>query len=646
MLAKIVVFVLVFSVGGLVYNLCERKNYTLIILAKSLEVGTGRILIEPVGTGKSISKSFQIKDATGNQSIYVVELPAMSVKSLQVLPVANVGSYAVDRIMLTGDEISYRWDSDGVCTQKLRRTVSQPEDVCSGEFPELSVKSDGSIVITSITERGMFRSKSERGGLAAISALLFALAVFWLKAALPSGQGCEWRRLFCSRVLWLTVFALIGYQFSLIYRYSVDVPYFDEWVYFKSGALINGLNLKWLFSFHFEHRIVFTYLLAWLNLKLFHLNFVVQTIFNFFIFIGLLLLFYQFLRKYFTKEGSLFLPAFMIFLLSPLNWENHIWGFQSQIHLGLLFSIIALQFAFDLKKLLRATFIFTVFTLFAIYSFSSGLVLALVCLIIRSIYLGISIKDKLIGSVAGYISIATGWVLVGVGVGFWFKGYFEPGRGALLKIMGEPGNYYYGYLDPGTLPLTLPSQKEFWVFFMNVLSLGFGFESENVVPGVVILFITIAPTIMLLTDCKRRSEAYTWQLIAIITFLILTLAAISMGRAGYSLSKHSRYAEFGMFLIPAVSAAWWVVLRSARGKILFLSVFWIACFVSFADHWSADKYLEMKQIKLSMKDSIENYYRGVGDGYFMEANPEALDNARKLGVSFTKSVVWSGVIGK
>src|SRR4026207_102820 len=54
----------------------------------------------------------------------------------------------------------------------------------------------------------------------------------------------------------------------VIWKYAVDVPYWDEWEQLTSQALPQGLTWQWLFSQHNEHRIVPTNLLTWLLYRL------------------------------------------------------------------------------------------------------------------------------------------------------------------------------------------------------------------------------------------------------------------------------------------------------------------------------------------------------------------------------------------
>jgi hypothetical protein len=214
-------------------------------------------------------------------------------------------------------------------------------------------------------------------------------------------------------------------------------------------------------------------------------------------------------------------------------------------------------------------------------------------------------------------------LLVCAGAAFWSFGYSAP-------------------VDPQ--PLTMPTQLSYWLFFFNILSLGFGFVAENPFPGIICLFFVIAPVLMLLSNREKRADIANWQLAAAIIAIIVTFAAISAGRASYSTPKHYRYVEFGMLLIPFAAMAWYRALESARSRLLLLSLFWGALLLSYSDDWSIDKFRRMKQVNIFTSECIEDYYSGRGDGNCIDpvyriSSPAALDAARTLGVSFSRRIL-------
>jgi hypothetical protein len=53
-----------------------------------------------------------------------------------------------------------------------------------------------------------------------------------------------------------------------VWKYAVNVPYWDEWDLFTPTQLPSGLSLRWLFAQHNEHRLVTTRLLIWILYRL------------------------------------------------------------------------------------------------------------------------------------------------------------------------------------------------------------------------------------------------------------------------------------------------------------------------------------------------------------------------------------------
>jgi hypothetical protein len=609
--------------GMHVFFASERKEFTLVILAKSIESSIGKVLVEPEDGRGRIQKEFTISDNSGNQNIYVVELPSKKIKSLLIPPLASVGSYEIDSVTVASDDIRYNWDSTGTCTQKLQEHGSRAVAACSNNAPELLIQENGAMAITRLPETGMRRNLMTRLALSGCSFVAGILACLFIAGTnVSQRKESPWQQI-SVRMLWVAVSFLAAYQLFLVCRYGVDVPYYDEWVYFKPLALPSGLSLHWLFSSHSEHKIVFTYLMAWLNLKLFHLDFAKQLFFNSGIFFSLLLILVRMKNRSFAAGSFPFFPAFIIFLLSPLNWENLLWAFQSQIHLTLLFSLLSLHYAFDDTTSLRATLLFSIFALFAVYSFASGMAFAAVFLLMRSLFLADGISRNRIGSAAGYRSLVLGWVLVCSGAAFWFYGSIAPGE---------------------SWPLTMPTQQSYWIYFFNILSLGFGFVAENPFPGVACLIYAVVPVWMLLSNREKRADAANWQITTAIVAIIVTFAAISAGRASYSTPKHYRYAEFGMLLIPFGAMAWWRAIDSAKKRLLLLSVLWGVLFLSYSSDWSIDKFQRMKQVNIYTTECIENYYLGRGDGNCIDpvyniSSPAALDSARILKVNFARRIL-------
>lgn len=435
-------------------------------------------------------------------------------------------------------------------------------------------------------------------------------------------------RLSALRIIcWFPPILLYLYYFYFIWRYAVDIPFLDEWEYFLPDALPAGLTLKWLFAFHNEHRIVFTKFLAWLFLKIDGLNFVHQLVFNYVIFGGLLAAVWYVKRITAGAKQFLFFPLFMIFLLSHNSFDNHTWAFQSQFHLTLLFAFLASAFTFSPFKGKNFT-LSLIFTLFSLYSFSSGVVFAVIYLVCFSIYLLRNSRDGFVKREEASLACAAIWLIVGTGVFFYFKGYVKP----------------INHSSP-----VFPVSLKYWEFYLNILSHGFGFYSINFVLGIPCVLISLFPLVILLIQKGSRWHYSTWMLITLTLAIHGTLAAVAFGRTGFGIafSKESRYNEMAALLIPLSAVAWWLSLVNIpKLRGYFLTLIWVFCFIGYMDNWSAGPYIWRNKFKLKGVNCVSDYYKGIGydncpNIYQQGTLQEKLYYAKQLNVSFIKNILGS-----
>lgn len=607
--------VISFLMGCITFWYCAYKSATLVLVAKTLEKGQGRVMVEDTA-GKRTSQTFEIHDRQGSKKMYVVELPASTLKSITVLPLASNGQFAVDRIIFSGAAGSYYWDEEGRCIRKSQRQGRLIREVCNSSSPSLTTSEDGSVVISSIPADEFINPGRAR----CIMSLIIALGTFlggawllWPSRDSASTVGTVQQA--AVRLSWLVVIILFIYRLCLVSRYSVDVPYEDEWEFFPVSALSQDLSWQWLFRFHVEHRIVLTKLLAWLNLKLFGLDFVLQNFINMFEFGCLLVVLAGFKNRVAGRAGFKLFPFFMIFLLSSIAYENQLWAFQSQYHLVLLFSLVALYHAYDLRVTCFSALMFSLCMLLAMYSFSAGVVFAVTSLLCISIFIVTGIakgRVKFLPGVRFLLVIST--ILI-TGLLFW-------------------GN---GYVTPAWSPQKLsPTDVRFWDFYLNMISFGFGFSDMHILPGLACLFLILFPLGLLLYRQETRWQPSTWQVLTAITSILAALAAISIGRGGFGL-KLSRHAEVAFMLIPYAALAWWLAIRGRGMRIAILFLLWFFCFAGYFKNWSTQKYAEFKQINLLTLECVEAYYGGSGDGACQGRTTSLdLDRAKEMGAKFTR----------
>lgn len=425
------------------------------------------------------------------------------------------------------------------------------------------------------------------------------------------------------KLLWISFIALYFYQFLIIQENSIDIPFQDEWKYFEPGhpmCFPDKFSLNWLLTRSNEHFIVLTQLMAWANLKLFGMNFHLQKLVNFVIYGLLLYKIIQLKNKLVTSDNFPMFPAFLIFTLSPIAAENHIWAFQSQFHFVLIFFVMLVMQMANKETTTLSTLFVVLITNLAMYSLSAGVIFVIVCIVFRGYKLLVDCFSNQMPQLKLFSPDSIILIVTVLSIILWFTGYHKP---------------------DAALNRTWPNEFVFWDYFFNLLSFGFGFSTLNILPGFVLFLFTILPVLILLTDKKSRARPEILSICAAIAGLIAVLMAISLGRASIGEPKTSRYAEFALLLIPFVAIAWWLLLEKLRQRTAVLALFWTICFCSFFsswNEWSFDKYRYVRQFDASTLDCVRQYYNGSGDGncqgFWMA--PEDLDYAQKLNLNFTK----------
>lgn len=591
------------------------RQSILVIEAWTLGKETGSVVVRAAGTAETTRVPFDLM-AYGQDTarLSIVELPAVVPTSLAIAPLATIGSYGIDRVTLANDTVGYFWDERGECSRRFTTGGVVKREPCGGA-PAIATAEDGSILISSIPETG-FAAASGFRPLAALGVVLAAwICARWLLRP-RDGTGRERLLRSCERGGWLALAALFVFQFLMVVRYSVDVPFMDEWDFFWPQGLSRELSWAWLFSFHNEHRIVPTRLLAWLNLNLVGLDFALQKALNHLLFGCLLIAIVRFKNRVAGPGDFLGFPAFLAFLFSSLAVENHLWAFQSQFHLVLLFSVLAVPYACAEKRSAGGTTAFCLYLVLAMYTISAGVVLAAVYLACAAIFTAAHVARHPVDRRAGVRFVVIGAVVIVVGIVLNRAGYGPAGW---------------------TPPRIYPFEALFWEHFLNIVSLGFGFQQLSLGVGVACLALTIAPLAMLLRCRETRWRQSTWQLVTGILGILAMLATISVGRAYFAAPKTSRYAEVGFMLVPYASLAWWLALRPGRVRAAGLALAWLLCFAGFRDDWSAAVWAIERQADSATLECAEAYYGGLGDGICQgRTEPADLDRAKQLGVRFTR----------
>ncbi len=152
-----------------------------------------------------------------------------------------------------------------------------------------------------------------------------------------------------SPLLWsLTVFLTVaGSKFALIAHFGINVPFWDQWGGGAEATYLPWLegNFGWqeLFQPHNEHRIVPTRILSLLLLETNGLwDPLLQMVTNAMVHACAAVVLFLCLHRVCERAQSLIAIGVATLFSIPLNWENTLWGFQSQLYFLVLFSVLSL----------------------------------------------------------------------------------------------------------------------------------------------------------------------------------------------------------------------------------------------------------------------------------------------------------------
>lgn len=146
----------------------------------------------------------------------------------------------------------------------------------------------------------------------------------------------------------------IGALIALVGRYGVNVPFWDQWdfVPFLRRSNTSGVRFSDLWAQHNEHRLVFPRLLMLLSARLTDWNTRAEMALNVAVASVTFGLLASLLRRTFRDSGINHLPLAAItslFVFSPAQWGNWLWGWQLQWFLNAL-AVIACVAILSLSK--------------------------------------------------------------------------------------------------------------------------------------------------------------------------------------------------------------------------------------------------------------------------------------------------------
>ncbi|MBI4375463.1 MAG: hypothetical protein HY549_03340 [Elusimicrobia bacterium] len=419
---------------------------------------------------------------------------------------------------------------------------------------------------------------------------------------------------------WAVFAALALFHLYWVAHTAVDLPYWDDWEMLEAWALPGGLSWKWLFSIHSESVLVPTRLETWILYRLTAWNIAAHQILNFLVFLLGPLLAAAAARASSAGLPGPLAPAFLIFWLSPLAFENHSWATNGCIHFQISFLLAAAYFWFRHESSWPLFAAGLGMTWLSLNSFSSGIPASL-ALVLG--FCAFKMKSAMESKSAGRartlrLQAALAAMFVGCALLWWKSGY--------RKIEGSPS-------------LTWPDTAEFWRFFLNLIAQGFGMDQLSAALGMLCLILALAPLKKLLSN--RQAMPQAWAAATLIGAALAIMAAIALGRASQGLgeAKTSRYAEFGMLLPFLTAWAWQLRLAKDGRRVIVIACLWAFCFLGFLNNWRFDVYRTVEAKRLEGRRCIEKNLGSaplICRGVYPFDLSAKLDRARALELSFTR----------
>lgn len=331
----------------------------------------------------------------------------------------------------------------------------------------------------------------------------------------------------------------------LIYKYAVNVPFFDQYELIPLFQKIHNGTLSFsdLWMQHNEHRIIFPSIMQLILAGITQWNIRLEIAYNFIVacigYIGLLLMLrtYKFNNKY-IHLAILFFISLLFF--TPAQWENWLWGWQLEWFLCVTMAIFTYYFIskYDYVGSIKYLIYAAISSIIAAFSLGSGILVPIAGLI-QLILLKNKLKSK--------VNIM--WIL-------------------LTAIITAA--YYYNYKIPNGAPsLTAVFHKPIEAVTFFLAYIGRPVASEGQAAVIIGATFLISYLFLIVFLYKHRKLGKYSSLIALSLLALMAGAITTIGRLGFGIASglSSRYTTFSvLFLISVI----FIVMHLINDNVNFL----------------------------------------------------------------------------
>jgi len=344
---------------------------------------------------------------------------------------------------------------------------------------------------------------------------------------------------------YLPLFLLfVSLIFALFYdfKYSLNIPIADQWTMIKH---LNKLDFNYLWASHNEHIIFFPKLIFFILAKLSHWNIKWEIMLGFLLFSAIMSFLYYSLivNKNNTENNTpekLIVGGLLLIFCTPLHYQNWLWGWQIQILLSTLASIIAFYLLSNMgrgsKPRLLELCIIIISLIVAGFSFFTGLIAGFIALLM-----------------AGYLCLRRriNWLI------------FVVIAATFLAVLISYFNTLHGSAHMNLNLIQLLSMTAFILTYLGVVfssartgSSLFLIRSAEIfafISGSLFMAITIIVLVKNIGPIIRKNaeKDNLFYSISLLLFGLIVGISLSAGRENFGLSAalSSRYRIFNMFFI-------------------------------------------------------------------------------------------------
>lgn len=399
-----------------------------------------------------------------------------------------------------------------------------------------------------------------------------------------------------SIVITAILLPLIGVIF-FTYKYGITRPILDQWdiVPLLEKMHNHALGVTDLWNQHNEHRIIFPKIIMLILAHLSNWNIFLELCVNILLAIFIFIFTLSILRS--TSEA---IPPWLkiftsMMIFSMAQYQNWTWGWQIQMFMSMLGSVIAIWAANKWQGQTKGLTVVIAASILSSYSFNSGLLTWPSVLVVFLLQKKWKLKHIII-----LFSACTATVLL----------------------------YYYKYTKPVYHPSVLYFISHPLIYIKYVLtflgnSLSGPYCPPYVTGTIFVVFISIIIFNLYRSDKQKLCDLAPW--IALILYACMAACMTGVGRAGFGWGQamESRYVTISLYLPLSAGVLFWhlmnLIVKNSNVKRRLYAVIIVMFIISYTNnYYSSVKTLKMGSTFFNILASMCITNPETTDDYFIK----------------------------